>query len=77
MKFYYTFGTDNQFPYKRGWVEVIAKNQEEADRKFRTRFPDVRAGILNCAFTYTEDSFSKTIMTQGGNLQEFCHEVIE
>ena len=77
MKFYYTFGTDKQFPYKRGWVEVIADNREEADMKFRKRFPDVHAGILNCAFTYTKESFTKTIMARSGNLQEFCHEVIK
>jgi len=76
LKFYYTFGTDKQFPYNRGWVEVIAENAKEADAKFREKFPDKTPGILNCAFVYTEESFSKTTMAQGGNLHEFCHEVI-
>ena len=76
MKFYYTFGTDEQFPYERGWVEVVADNQEEADAKFRNRFPDVNKGILNCAFVYTEENFSKTSMASVGNCGEFCHEVI-
>ena len=75
--FYYTFGSDEQFPYKNGWVEVIAESHEEADKKFRRRFTDVHTGILNCAFVYTEDDFPETIMAQNGNLQGFCHEIIE
>jgi len=76
LKFYFTFGTDKQFPYNRGWVEVIAENEKEAEAKFREKFPDKTPGILNCACVYAEESFSKTIMAQGGNMQEFCHEVI-
>ena len=77
MKFYYTFGLSPQFPYYRGWVVVIANNRDEADRKFRSRFPDRNPGTLNCAFFYTEESFSKTVMAQGNHPEEFCHEVIE
>ena len=39
-RYYYTFGTDPAFPYKKGWVEVRANTMKEADEKFRRRFPD-------------------------------------
>jgi len=77
MKFYFTFGTDKQFPYQGGWVEVVANSRGEACEKFRTRFPDRHKGTMNCAFVYSEDEFSETTMAQDGNWGEYCHEVIE
>ena len=77
MKFYYTFGLRPQFPYYRGWVVVIADNRDEADKKFRARFPDKNRDTLNCSEIYTEERFSKTIVAQGNHPEEFCHEVIE
>jgi len=78
MKFYFTFGTDKQFPYQGGWVKVVANSRGEACEKFRTRFPYRNYNTINCAFIYSEDAFSKTIMAQGGGcLGEYCHEVIE
>ena len=77
MKYYYTFGTSAQFPYKKGWVEVIAEDRDEVDKKFRTYFPDKNPGLLNCSSIYTEDNFNKTEMKKLGNLGVFCHEVIE
>jgi len=77
---YFTFGTDPAFKYRRGWVEVRAKNGEEACEKFRARCPDRpgHEGTLNCAFVYSEESWKRTIMaTNGSNMGEHCHEVIE
>lgn len=39
-RYFYTFGSDPGFPYQNGWVEIRADSFEEADRKFRARFPD-------------------------------------
>lgn len=75
-KYFYTFGTDSQFPYQRGWVEVRAADWDEAHLKFSTRFPDVHKNVLNCAFYYDERQFIESGMT-GGNMREFCHEIIE
>ena len=74
--FYYTFGSDNKYPYCRGWVKVRAMNWEEAHEKFRTRFPDRHEDTLNCAFFYTADGFMKSSMASGRYPDEFCHEVI-
>ena len=29
-KFYFTFGTDEKYPFQGGWVEIIAENKKEA-----------------------------------------------
>lgn len=75
--YYYTFGTDPEYPYSRGWVEVYASSWEEAHEKFRIRFPDRpgHEGTINCAFFYDQKSWERTVMSKG-NMGEFCHEVI-
>lgn len=75
--YYYTFGTDPEYPYSRGWVEVYANSWEEAHKKFRTKFPDRpgHEGTVNCAFFYGKESWERTSMSEG-NMGEFCHEVI-
>ena len=74
--FYYTFGTASQFPYKKGWVEVQAKDRLEADMFFRLRFPDVNKGILNCSSVYTEEEFKKVMKNYENTDWYKCHEVI-
>lgn len=53
-KFYYTFGTDEGFPFKAGWIIMYANTRQEANMKFRTLFPDRHEGTLNCSFVYNE-----------------------
>ncbi len=75
-RYFYTFGTSSQFPYKRGWVEIHAEDMHGADEKFRSRFPDVHPGTLNCAFVYNEEQWSK--MDPENNWHGWkCHEIIE
>ncbi len=56
-KFFYTFGSDEGFPYQNGWVEVHAENWNEAHEKFRSRFTDRRPGTMNCSFFYDEEQW--------------------
>lgn len=60
-KYYYTFGSDPGFPYQNGWVEIHANSWEEADQKFRARFPDRpgHEGIMNFSFSYSEERWTK------------------
>lgn len=77
QSFFYTFGTSDSFPYKKGWVEVQAPNRGEADKLFRSRFPDRTAGILNCAFVYDQVSFDAMLAcTEMPSEWKTCHEVI-
>lgn len=55
--FYYTFGTSPMFPYKKGWVEIRANNREEADKVFRSHYPDLTPGYLNCSDVYSSKFF--------------------
>lgn len=82
-KYYYTFGTSKQFPYTRGYVIVYAFNQEQANDKFRKRFPDFNKGIINCAFIYNEEEFNiilkRLVKDYGEKILETekCHEIID
>jgi len=77
MKFYFTFGTDPQFPHYGGWAEVFAANEDEARKKFRARHAN-RSGFLNCAFVYSEAEWQKTSMAASGScFGRGCHETIE
>lgn len=74
-RFFYTFGSDPQYPYKNGWVEVHAETWEQAHEKFRTRFPDVHKDTLNCAFFYDADRWAQ--MNPEANWAGWvCHEII-
>lgn len=59
--YYYTFGSDPGFPYRNGWVVVKASFREEADRKFRSRFPDRpgHEGTMNYSFCYTKERWNQ------------------
>lgn len=65
--YYFTFGTDERYPYQGGYVEIIAASMKEAQAIFRANFPDRTPGILNCADYYTRAEMEKTGMLEGGN----------
>lgn len=73
--FYFSFGTADYFPFKRGWVEVRANSREEACKLFSSHYPN-RNGMLNCSFVYNEREWARTEMSQGLPGQ-VCHQVID
>lgn len=78
MKMYYTFGSDERYPFRGGWVEIEAPSVAAAHRAFRALYPDRDPDIalLNCADYYSESTFASTGMAQAGNLGAFCHRKI-
>lgn len=61
MNYYFTFGSDPRFPFKRGeYVLVKANDGNEACQKFKSKYPN-RPGspFINCAGIYTEEEFNK------------------
>lgn len=62
-KFFYTFGSDERFPFQGGWVEIIADTLETAHEIFSTHYPDRTPNCLNCSNYYTEQEFSKSDMS--------------
>lgn len=66
MRYYFIFREDDtefskHFPYPDGWVEVAATSIDEVIRKFRTQYPDVYEGILNCSMFYDESSWASML----------------
>lgn len=74
-RFFFTFGLSEKFPFCGGWIEVIAPNRHTAVSLFRSKYPDIHEGIVNCSDIYTSDEFEKTGMA-AGNLGACCHEVL-
>lgn len=73
MKVFYTFGSDERFPFQGGWVEVEAENIRQAHAIFRAHYPDRTPGCLNCADYYAEQQFNASDMPTTGNRGAFCH----
>ena len=67
QKFYYTFGSDEHYPYSGGYVVIEAADIKVAHTIFRAYFPDRTPGVLNCADYYDEAAFARTGMAEGGN----------
>jgi hypothetical protein len=74
-KFYFTYGTDEEFPFRGGWSEVEADNLSMAVEIFNLMHPKRKSGCVNCAFWYTEEQFKASGMLNG-NLGHCCHERI-
>ena len=75
-KFYFTYGSDERFPFQNGWTEVHAENMRQAETLFRAVHPDRAPGTLNCSWVYDEKKFEKTDCFKKGNFGARCHEVI-
>ena len=77
-KFYFTYGSDERFPFQGGWTEVEAPSYALACAIFREYHPayDPDNPCLNCADVYTEEQFGDTIEWVGANYRDRCHEQI-
>lgn len=76
MVFYFTYGTDKNFPFRGGWTVVEAPDFDAAIALFRIYHPDKTPCIVNCASFYHAEAFEQTIMFQEGNFGARCHERI-
>ena len=58
--YYCTFGTDPNFPYQGGWVEIMAPDGKTAGQIFKTYYPNRKgSSLLNCAFVYSEERWKE------------------
>lgn len=74
--YYFTFDTDETFPFQGGWVEVLAPTRKAAAQIFQQYFPDEEYPyILNCADCFSQEEFEKRKRTTG-DLEGACHLVI-
>lgn len=72
LNFYFTYGTDERYPYRGGWTTVTAPDYKKAVEVFRTIHPNIRKGIINCADIYSELEFRKVF--DGDNYGAAEHE---
>ena len=75
-RYFFTFGSAEHFPFKGGWVEVLAANAREAVEIFCSYYPLLNGSIINCAFVYDQEEFEKTNQRNipGWSI---CHRVLD
>lgn len=56
-RYYFTFGSSEQFPYQNTYLVIIASDQSDALKTFREKFPDVGAGKDNYTFCFSEEEW--------------------
>ena len=75
--YYFTYGTDKQYPFILGWTRVSAPSYEAAVAAFKAFHPNRNgSGCINCADIYTEQQFNATSLPFEGNGGVFEHEYI-
>lgn len=83
LNYYFTFGTNEKFPYQNGYVKVRASNRSEAVEKFNAKYPPIdKSGLVNCAFIYNQEEFDKANLNVKANIPwcasifNYCHDEI-
>lgn len=77
--FYFTYGTDKNFPFQGGWTEIHAADRNQAVTLFRREHPDRSPGLVNCSSIYTEKQFQDKVLPlykDGDAFWSVCHECI-
>ena len=75
-RYYFTYGTDEKYPYRGGWTVVVAETVEIAKKIFSLYHPPRYGNVGNYCDCYTECVFEKTEMCKKGNFGKFCVEVL-
>lgn len=76
-KYYFTYGTDPEYPFRGGWTLIYAPDINSAAQIFKANHPNERdSSILNCADYYTAKEFEKSESYKTGNFGAYCHEII-
>ena len=77
--FYFTYGTDKNFPFQGGWTEIHAADRNQAVALFRREHPDRTPGLVNCSSIYTKKQFQDKVLPlykDGDAFWSVCHECI-
>lgn len=77
--FYFTYGTDKNFPFQGGWTEVHAAARNQAVALFRREHSDRTPGLVNCSSIYTKKQFQDKVLPlykDGDAFWSVCHECI-
>lgn len=76
-KFYFTYGTDPEYPFRGGWTLIYAPDINSAAQLFKMYHPNRDdSNCLNCADYYSAANFEKSESYKTGNFGAYCHEII-
>ena len=79
--FYFSLGTAECFPYKRGHVKVVAPTLELAIKAYKQKYPfpwmEPNSAVVNCAYIYSEEEWEKMEenIEENPSMQP-CHDVL-
>jgi len=76
-EYYFTFGTSELFPFKKGYIIVVADNENRAIKIFNAHYLPVHDDVVNCSFIYSEEEFIKTNMFEDYPDWDICHRILE
>ena len=55
-RYYFTFGTDERYPFQLGYLIIEARDRHAAREIFKAYFPNRKGSdLLNCASVYSEE----------------------
>lgn len=57
--YYFTFGSDESYPYPNRYLIVQAFSYHKAICAFREKYPDHTENTIHCAFIYTQDEWER------------------
>lgn len=79
QRYFFTFGTSEQFPYRKGYLIVYADSKQGAVDKYRKKYPDIN-GFINCSFVYSENEWfeaKQRLPEEFRMSSQECHEIIK
>lgn len=75
--YYYTYGTNDKYPFVGGWTEIVANSHAVANQVFKRIHPNLtNPEYLNCCGVYLHDEIVNTTMFRDGNFGRHAHERI-
>ena len=74
--YYFTFGSNEKFPYQNGYLIIKADSYGQARSKFEDKFGIVD-GVLPFSFQYDQEEWNKIESKYSSYFIGECYEVIE
>ena len=75
-KYYFTFGSDERYPFQNGHLIVEANDINDAIKCFQKHYPNrPNSDTINCAFYYSEKQWSN-VLKRGFHIGEKPKEIL-
>lgn len=60
-RYYFTFGSDERYPYPNSYMVVEANSMNEACDIFSEKYPNRNGNVLNCASVYGSQEWDNEV----------------